>query len=269
MSSLEKSLAILGLLRTERAVLRVGEVCRELSMPKSSVSRLLGRMCAAGLVERDGREPGYLIGPRVLQLAQLYMARHSLAALMEAALDRLIATFGFTGYLSALSGAEIVLLRVRQGSYPLRYVRETGSRLPAAQTAMGLALLARLTDEEVRKRLDQAGASAQRSTDLARLPSRLAAARRRGIVVAPSVLMSGISTISAAVLDEAADNLVAMGLAYPTKAVDRFLRRRIEDGVLEQAGAIGREVKDPFWAEIKLRDITPTSRTARVRSACA
>jgi DNA-binding IclR family transcriptional regulator len=249
MSSLENAIAILGLLRPERASLRVGDVCRELSMPKSSVSRLLGRMHAAGLVERDGPRPGYLIGPRVLELAQLYMARHSLTALMEAALDRLIATFGFTGYLSALSDAEIVLLRVRQGSYPLRYVRETGSRLPAARTAMGLALLARLPDEEIGKRLDRDAANGHPATDLAGLSAKLSTARRRGIVVAPSVLMSGISTISAAVLDKAAGSLVAIGLAYPMKAVDRPLRKRMEDAVLELARAVGGEVKDPFWVE--------------------
>ena len=146
MSSFDSAMQILGLLSRDRPLLRVGEVCRDLALPKSSVSRLLRAMEAARLLQKaDGG--GYLAGPRTLALASLYLERWALLDRADAVLRDLASKFGFTGFASTLDGSEIVLLRVRQGSYPLRYVRDIGTRLPAWSTAMGRVLLARFSDD--------------------------------------------------------------------------------------------------------------------------
>ncbi len=103
MSSLENGLAIIGLLNAGHPVLRVGEVCRKLDMPKSSVSRLLRTMSEFGLLEREANDVGYVVGPRALLLGKLYTSRHGMLALAGGMLDELIAEFGFTGYVSVLS----------------------------------------------------------------------------------------------------------------------------------------------------------------------
>jgi DNA-binding IclR family transcriptional regulator len=232
MSSLESALQILGLLGPDRPVLRVGEVCRLLDIPKSSVSRLLRTLADSEMLERAG-EGGYRAGTVSLRLAALYRARHDMREAAMAALDGLVERFGFTGFVSVLSGSEIVLLHVRQGSHPLRYVREEGTRLPAWQTAMGHVLLARLPDATVASRLRDAGA-----IDLPRLQGELAAVRERGFILAGSVLTRGATTIAAAVTDPGSGEPIAVALAYIDTAIDERCRNEMTAAILDAVRAL-------------------------------
>ncbi len=226
---------ILGLLGRDRLLLRVGEVCRDLALPKSSMSRLLRAMEEARLLQHaDGG--GYVAGPRTVTLAALYLDRWPLLDRAEAVLAELVATFGFTGFLSVLDGADIVLLRVRQGSYPLRYVRDVGTRLPAWQTAMGKVLLAQLSDKAVLARLAGRPDLAQ-----AALLAELASARRRQFVLSGSMLTPGATTVAAAVAVPDQNQALALGLAFPDAAVSPTLRRRIQSAVLAQAEDLTRQ----------------------------
>ncbi|MCR5858019.1 IclR family transcriptional regulator [Mesorhizobium sp. J428] len=150
MSSLENALKIVSLLDRTRPVLRVGEVCREIGIPKSSVSRLMKTLGDYGILEREaGEGVGYVAGPRSLLLADLYSAQHSLKDQVEVALERLTEEFGFAGYVSVINGADIIILSVRHGSYPLRLVREIGQPMPAFTTSVGRALMSYLEDGEI------------------------------------------------------------------------------------------------------------------------
>jgi DNA-binding IclR family transcriptional regulator len=247
MSSLDNALSVLGLLSREQPVLRVGEVCGKIRLPKSSVSRLLQTMSRATLLEREAGGRGYVAGPMAVRLAELYLARHSLLDLIDGALHRLTAKFGFTGYASVLSGGEIVLLRVRQGSYPLRQVREVGARLPSERTVMGRALLARLSDAEVLSRLfgyisDHAGGGRFEA-----LMAELADVRRQRFMVAASVLTPGITTIGSALL-RAGEAPMAFALAFPDSATNAALRETMIAAVLREAAGIGEQIRDPQWS---------------------
>ncbi len=245
MSSLENALLIIRLLDEHRPILRVGEVCRLLKMPKSTVSRLLRSLQEGDFLEREVGGAGYSVGPRVVTLASLYSSRHSLLALAEKAVDDLVAQFGFTGYLSVLSGPDIVLLQVKQGSYPLRYVRPVGARLPATQTVMGHALLSRLNNDELIQHLPK-DFSVQ-STISRTIRRKLDAARRERVVVGPSVLNIGITTLGVALCNPVDGNLIALGLAFPERACDAALLRRMKAELTTFARQIGQRIGDPFW----------------------
>jgi len=137
-----------------------------------------------------------------------------------------------------------VLLQVKYGSYPLRHVREIGSRLPALKTAMGHALLARLSDEALETRFAATGEFASVPSELR---PRLLAIRRRGFVVATSVLTPGITTIAAALVDPATRDSIAIALAFPDSAADRQLQRRMSEVLLSKATEVGRRIEDPGW----------------------
>jgi DNA-binding IclR family transcriptional regulator len=223
MSSLENGLALLALLGPARPVLRVGEVARDLALPKASVSRLLRSLAVAGLLEREADGPGYLAGPRAMLLGKLYAARTTLLQRVDAALEELVTTFGFTGFASVLSGRDIVLLLVKQGSYPLRYVREVGVTLPSWRTTMGTALLSRLPEAEIRDRFK----GHPDGPDVAALIARLAPLRTARSIEDTSVLTPGIVTISTVVGDPRAVTPIAMALAFPGSAADAPLHRRM------------------------------------------
>jgi DNA-binding IclR family transcriptional regulator len=147
MNSLEAAMRVLKLLDKRRPVLRVGEISRALSLQKSTVSRLLRTLSEHEFLEREKEGPGYTVGRRSLVLSDLYLAAHSLLDRVDATIDVLVEEFGFVGYAGVLSGADIVVLRLKSGRYPLRFVQDVGQRVPAERTAIGRALLARQPDK--------------------------------------------------------------------------------------------------------------------------
>ncbi|CAA9263785.1 MAG: Transcriptional regulator, IclR family [uncultured Chloroflexi bacterium] len=67
-TSLEKGLAVLEHLSAARGGAGVSELARELSLPKSTVARLLFVLSSRGYVWREPARPRYCLGPRALEL---------------------------------------------------------------------------------------------------------------------------------------------------------------------------------------------------------
>ncbi|POR52454.1 IclR family transcriptional regulator [Bosea psychrotolerans] len=248
MSSLENGLRILALVSEERPVLRVGEVCRELDLPKASVSRLLKTLAEAGLLEREDRDQSYAAGGKALELASCYLARHSLLDLVKEAVDDLVREFGFTGHAGIVAGHERVLLAAQQGSYALQHTGSIAERKPAFDSIIGRAILARLNDAQA---LAQLKAGSDRGVlggmSDAQVKAELAEIRRTRIARSSSLITPGISSIGAAVADPGRNEIMGFCLSFPTIAADAATQDRIAASVMHHAKAIGARMRDPVW----------------------
>jgi DNA-binding IclR family transcriptional regulator len=261
MSSLDKGLRILGLLSKQRPVLRVGEVCRALEMPKSSASRLLRTMAQHGLLTQEKPDQGYVAGPRSFEIAGLYLGRHTLLDRLDEVIDHLVAEFGFVGYLCALEGPDLVILRRRHGHYPLRLVRDVGQRVPAFQTAAGRVLLAYTPDDYVRDVLsrdpDWGKRQALAMTEIRQI-------RSTGMVTAGSSVTPGVAATAAAVRDAASGETLAFSVSFPLAATDDAVRDRIAARMRVEAHRLGTLLGDRVWAAREAASGTGgTGRTAR------
>jgi DNA-binding IclR family transcriptional regulator len=244
-SSLENGLEILSLLSKERPILRVGEVCRELGMPKSTVSRLLKTLSEYGLLERGNRDLGYSAGRRALALAELYLAERSLLDLIDVATDALISEFQFAAYAAILSGPDLIILKVKHGRYPLRLVQDVGKPMPAYSTAIGRALLARRSDDEA---IDLIGERAAGKINRAAIRKELAEIRKTGVAATSSAVIPGIAAFGAAVASPSKDEMLGFSISFPTTAADDVLRSRMMRRIREEAHAIGLRSGDPYWS---------------------
>lgn len=266
MNSLEAAMRVLKLLDKRRPVLRVGEISRELSLQKSTVSRLLRTLNEHEFLEREREGQGYTVGRRSLVLSDLYLVGHSLLSRIDAVLDALVDEFGFVGYAGVLSGADIVVLRVKYGRYPLRFVQDVGQRIPAERTAIGRALLARKQNAEAIALIGQHGrARAGRATIL----QELARIRRMGWAAIESAIIPGIAAVGAAVGDPARNEALGFALSFPITAADELLRERMARTVRDEARRIGERLGDVFWGDIRASgeiDVAQASRTGQRRS---
>lgn len=245
MSSLENGLEILSLLSKERPILRVGEVCRELGMPKSSVSRLLKTLSEYGFLERGNRELGYCAGRRALALAELYLADRSLLDFIDSAMDALIQEFQFAAYAGILSGPDLIILKLKHGTYPLRLVHDIGKRMPAYPTAIGRALLARKSDDEA---IDLIEEHAEGRIDQGLIRKELADIRRAGVAMTSSTLIPGIAAFGVAVAHPGNDEMLGFSVSFPTSAADRSLQARMMQRIRDEAHSIGIRLGDPYWS---------------------
>jgi DNA-binding IclR family transcriptional regulator len=218
-----------------------------MNIPKSSVSRLLKTLSDYGIVERESRDLGYVAGKRALVLADLYLANRTLLDLIDVSLDALIAEFQFAAYAAVLSGPDLIILRAKHGSYPLRLVQEVGKRMPAHTTSIGLALLARKTDEEahqlVRERI-------KGRAEISEVLEQIACARTTGAALTTSTVVPGISALGVAVQDPSRNEMLGFSISYPSSAADEATRTTMYERILEEGHAIGSRVNDAYWAAL-------------------
>jgi DNA-binding IclR family transcriptional regulator len=248
MSSIDNGLRILSLLSDDRPCLRVGEVARDLEIPKASVSRLLKALADAGFLERDERDSGYYVGERALDLGRLYLARHTLLELITTALDDLVQEFGFTGHAGIVSGRDRVLLLAKQGSYPLQHTGAVAERKPAYDSIIGRAILARMPDDQVLLQLGYTNADDTKSGITGRqVLEEMAEIRKTKIAFSSSLVTAGISSVGGAVADPGRNEIVGLCLSYPTSAADDELRDKMTARVGARIKEVGYRLRDPFW----------------------
>jgi DNA-binding IclR family transcriptional regulator len=187
-----------------------------------------------------------------LVLSDLYLSGHTLLSRFDAVLDALVEEFGFVGYAGVLSGTDIIVLRLKPGNYPLRFVLDAGQRVPAERTAIGRSLLARKPDAEAIALVGQHG---QGRAARATLLTELARIRRKGWATIESAIIPGIAAVGAAIGDPARGEALGFALSYPKTATDESLRARMARRVRDAALSIGARLGDPFWVAIKAAEI--------------
>lgn len=163
----------------------LGELARELRIPKSSLHGILRTMIQRGWVEADVTGTRFGLGVRALQVGAAYLEADDATGLLAGVLDDLARQFGETVHLGRLDGAHVVYLAKRESVHPLRLYSAIGRHLPAHATALGKVLLAERSDEAVEQLLTWPLAALTRHTltEPAALRAELAAIRDRGYAV--------------------------------------------------------------------------------------
>ncbi|MFB7518325.1 IclR family transcriptional regulator [Streptomyces sp. NPDC056144] len=153
--------------------------------PKSSLYMLLRTLVELGWVETDATGTRYGIGVRALLVGTSYIDGDEVVAAARPTLDRLSDDTAETIHLARLDGTNVVYLSTRQSPHHLRPFARVGRRLPAHSTALGKALLATHTDEQVRALLPEAlpAMTEHTVTEREELIGELRAIRERGYAV--------------------------------------------------------------------------------------
>jgi IclR family pca regulon transcriptional regulator len=143
--SLGRGLAILACFTSQRPVMGVAEIAKELGMSRSTTHRYTSTLTALGYLEQDASRK-YRLGLRVTDLGITAMSGAGLRENARPCLEELRDRTGYTTSLAVLDGAEILyvdrLLGERRLQNDVQLELQPGSRLPAYCTAMGKLLLA-------------------------------------------------------------------------------------------------------------------------------
>lgn len=248
MSTLENAAAVLRLLQEGDAEeISVTEVHRALGMPKSTAGRLLHHMRQVGFLDAAGTGPRYRLGALVFELARRDQERHSLAALAEAALSEICRKTGHTGYVSTLSGTDIVVLRSQVGTRALQVVTPLGMRMPAAETAIGRAMLAQLSASELRRLYKEwaSPTSPNSPSNFEELVTRLQRVRELGYAESLDEAVPNVGSTAVAVVERRGSGMIGVCVSYAASHVDAREREQLGrtiqmavDGVAESTGRI-------------------------------
>ena len=252
MSTLGNAAAILRLFAPDRLEISVTDVSKILGLPKSSASRLLKAMLQEGLLARHENSPRYKVGNLLFEVSQLYRLNSSLIELTDDVLKAICRETGHTGYLSILDGADVLVIRMHQGSHALRVFTPLGQRAPAFATANGRTLLARLSDDEVRGiHAEGLGIPSPNSPQtIDELLAALVEVRRKGWEEADDEAIPGVGSISVSVADPKLRESIGFCISYSASNIGTEEKNRIIALLTAAAHRIAARFDDPFFSHL-------------------
>jgi DNA-binding IclR family transcriptional regulator len=144
-SSIDKTLAVLEALAEHH---RVTDIAAATGVSKSTVHRILQALVLWGFARPDG-SGSYEPGPRILTLAGRVMHRFDPARQASGALRALCVATGYTTHFAIRAVDEAVYVDKQEGSRPYQMPSRVGMSVALHTTAIGKAVLAELSDEEI------------------------------------------------------------------------------------------------------------------------
>jgi DNA-binding IclR family transcriptional regulator len=229
--SVERAFAILNAVAARPS--GVTALAVRLTLPKSTVARLLSALEGLGAVERvEG--PRYQIGPGVVSLASTLAPGRSLVALVRPHLTHLVRTIGEDAGLALPDGYEVHYVDQVDSDNPVQVRDWTGTRAPMHAVPSGLVLLAAWPDEALEGYL---GRDLERLTprtvvEHERLRRRLVEVRENGYAWGLEEFAEGINSVAAPVRDGRGKPVAAIhshGPAYrfPASGQDGRIAERV------------------------------------------
>jgi DNA-binding IclR family transcriptional regulator len=216
-SSIDKALAVLEAIAEHH---RVTDIAAATGVSKSTVHRILQSLVDWGFARPDGAG-GYEPGPRILTLAGKVMSRFDPSRQAAGALRALHESTGYTTHFGILGGDEAVYVEKLEGRRPYQMPSRVGMSLRLHSTAIGKAILAELSDDEVLAISGRTGLvrlTPATLTSVDGLLAHLAKVRALGYAMDDEENEPGIRCVGAAVFDHT--GRVLGGISISTLAMD-------------------------------------------------
>lgn len=243
-----RSIRLLGLLADARHPLTLTEIASGLALAKSSTANLCLALESARMIERVAA--GYRLGMRTAELGGAFASQFTQIREFYSVCESSPVLASELVQMVILDDRDALYLARYEGAHSSRVGAPLGSRLPAALTGAGRALLMRLDDAHVIELMADAApfpALTEHSTrDLDGLLAKLAAARARGWALDEEESTSGIVGVAVPVEGWApGDPRFGLGVGIPTAEATPDRVERVAVALQEAARAL----TNPFIAD--------------------
>jgi len=208
--ALERAIFVLDALAASPAPLSLAALTARVGLAKSTVLGICSTLVHAGLLARRA-DGAYQLGVRLVDLAHAYLAKADVTSEFVASFESLPPMPEETVVLAVLDGRDVVYVACRNGSHGLSLNYRIGMRLPATCTASGKALLATMSDADVRESVGSSLTSLteQSIVSMPELLADLAGARERGYATDREETRAGMCCIGAPVFDASRRQAIA------------------------------------------------------------
>jgi DNA-binding IclR family transcriptional regulator len=147
-SALARGLEILRCFRPQEAYLSNHEMARRTGMPKPTISRLTHTLTRLGYLHFSPEQGRYQLGSGVLALGNTLLANLDVRKLARPAMQQLAEHAQASVAIGIRERQGMVYVEACRGSAAVTLLRDVGSRVPLATSAMGKAYLCGLAQKE-------------------------------------------------------------------------------------------------------------------------
>jgi DNA-binding IclR family transcriptional regulator len=246
---LERALELLECFTADEPILSAAEIAQRTGLAVSSVHRLLGKLLAAGLVDKVHPQR-YAVGLRLWKVGELSPV---LLELRESALPLMLRLYEATGenvQLAVLDGgsprtARVLYIARAVGLTSVRTLTRVGGAFPLHTTGVGKALLAAQDADWMAEYIRGGLAPETRHslTDPDALHADLAKSRARGYAVTHEEMSLGTASVAAGI--EAVAYVPAAAVGVVTE-VNRFRERELSAMVVSAAHRLHAVLRERF-----------------------
>ncbi len=244
MPAVTRALSLLDRLAQQREPMSLAQLTSELALPKSSVHGLCNTLMSFGYLRRQP-DGAFLIGPRVMSLAEAFVSGTDVAQEFGALWADAGTAPAETVVLSVLSGTDALYVAVRNSARPLGLAFTVGMRLPAYLSGSGKAMLAFREPEEVRA-LFAAGLHTHLTRkgprDVEALLKELATTRKRGYSVDDETVREGVYSFGAPVFDAAGKVVAGVAVCINKALIGADRGDKYRDAVLAVASSLSQRL---------------------------
>jgi IclR family acetate operon transcriptional repressor len=215
----------------EHQPIGVAALARLLDDDKSAVQRALMTLADDGWIRPAPGEPTrWELTPRIHVLAHLAQGHTDLRQRSRTALDALRERTGESVLLAVPDAGRLVAIDVLESRQLIRTAPYVGMVIPAAASATGQAVLARLDDEGRAAFLGGPVSPALRDV--------LATVRRRGWAINDGDIVAGSTNIGAAIVDDDGRPVAAIAVSAPSDRVPPSRHGELGALVADVAGGL-------------------------------
>lgn len=249
--ALRRGLDILELFLERNEGLKVPEMTERLGIPRASVHELVGALVERGYLQARPDAPGrFVLGVRAFQLGGAYERELDLAEAGRETARRIAAKCGETVHMVVLEGKHVVYLVKVDSTHSIRLVSEVGRRLPAHCTAVGKALLATLSNDEIDALFpDDASLVPMTANSIStrdRLFKEMALIREQGWAEENGESNDGAACVAAPVYDRSGRCVSAISISVPTLRMDQEKKKEYIDLVLQGSRELSASLGAPL-----------------------
>ncbi len=237
-----RAIAILDVLASAHGQpLGISELARALGIAKSSTANVCVALEEGGLIQRG--DLGYRLGRRTVELGGAYLASFDQVREFYRVCSESPELSHELVQIAVLDGTDVLYLARHEGRAPLRLTAGIGDRYPAALTAVGNALLARLDDEEIRARFadpeTRPQLTAASTTDLDALIAKIRRARETGFGLDEGEMFPTVTGVAVVIPPRnAGDQPLALGASMMGLAPEDGRRERVTRALGTAAAAL-------------------------------
>lgn len=238
--SVDRAFTILAVFIKERRPLGISEIADEVNLHKSVVHRLLATMKEHQILEQQPDTGKYEVGPRAFELGSIYM-NSGLFTEGKRYLPELAEKVGETAHLAILQQGSVLYLVNQVSPKPLMLNAPIGVRNPVNTTALGKALVAWKSEEEVRELLQYYGMVASTANSIDTVPEflyELAKVREHGYAVDNEEITLGHRCVAAPVRDQTGDVIAAISVGGSLRTIPPERTEEVAELVINYAGVI-------------------------------
>ena len=220
--ALARAIALLEALAASKHGLTLSQLARQLGCAKSSVQRLVATFECYGYVYHENHTRKYRVGLRLCDLANMALNGIGLREHARPYLMQLAARTGLTVHLAVLEQNSAVLIEKIESPRSIRVATWVGKQLGLHCTALGKALIAHFTDEQIDTLISRHGLLRHNENTICsarKFKESLAVIRRRGYAMDDEEEEIGVRCIGAPFLNDKQEIIGALSVVGRTSQI--------------------------------------------------